>query len=106
VQSVPPNKVPQWISNVEPSKVKSKKAASCPKNRRQSSISGPWSFEWIKYHHLGDVGLNFSQERKDRVNDCHLFGRVCFFSDFPLSSFVWASGYSGGVFILSVFGAS
>ena len=49
--------MPQWISTVELSKVKSKKAASCPNNSRQSSSSGPWSFEWIKYHHLGDVGL-------------------------------------------------
>jgi len=45
----------------------SAKAVSCPISRGQSKISGPWSFEWIKDHHLGDVGLIFSHKSKDKT---------------------------------------
>jgi hypothetical protein len=35
--------------------------------RKSHSISGPWSSEWIKDRHLGDVGVVFSHKRKEKV---------------------------------------
>jgi hypothetical protein len=40
------------------------KAASCFNTRNSSSISGPWSFDWIKDHHVGDAGVVFSHKKK------------------------------------------
>jgi len=54
-------------SNGAASKVKSTKAASCSNTRKSPSISGPWSFKWIKDHHIGDVGVVFSHKRKEKV---------------------------------------
>jgi len=55
------------IRNGAAIKMKSTKAASCSNSRKSSSISGPWSFEWIKDHPLGDVGVVFSHKRKEKV---------------------------------------
>lgn len=52
---------------VASSKVKSTKAVLCPNSREQSTIFGPWSFEWIKDHHLGDIDLIFSNKGKDKT---------------------------------------
>jgi hypothetical protein len=43
------------------------KASSYPNSRKKYSISGPWSFEWIKDHHLGDVGVIFTHNEKNKV---------------------------------------
>jgi len=49
------------------SKIYPSKAASCTNIRKSTSISGPWSFDWIKDHHLGDVGVVFSHKKKKKV---------------------------------------
>jgi len=64
-QSAPPCDQPSHASNCASSKLITTKAASCS-NSRKPSISGPWSFEWIKDHHLGDVGVIFSHKKKTK----------------------------------------
>jgi len=69
-QSAPPCDQPSHASNCASSKLITAKAASCS-NSRKPSISGPWSFEWIKDHHLGDVGVIFSHKKKNKKPKDH-----------------------------------
>jgi len=41
------------------SKINPTKATSCSNTRKSTSILGPWSFDWIKDHHVGDVAVVF-----------------------------------------------
>jgi len=49
------------------SKINPTKAASCSNTRKSSTISGPWSFDWIKDHHVGDAAVVFSHKKKNKV---------------------------------------
>jgi len=65
-QSAPPSDHPNHVSNCATSKLQSTKDASCSISRKPS-ISGPWSFEWIKDHHLGDVGVIFTHKQNKKM---------------------------------------
>jgi len=47
-------------------KINRTKAASCSNTRKSTPISGPWSFDWIKDHHVGDVGVVFHIKRRKK----------------------------------------
>jgi len=52
------------VRNRAACKINPTKVASCSNTRKSSTISGPWSFDWIKDHHVGDAGVVFSHKKK------------------------------------------
>ncbi|GAU46774.1 hypothetical protein TSUD_402850 [Trifolium subterraneum] len=43
-----------------------KRADSCPPGAKHSVVSGPWSWEWLHDHNLGDAGVIFSSNKRTK----------------------------------------